>query len=111
MGGFVACVGAMGIMLQMIKILTGPPPGEPRSFGAEDGKRRWSALDWMNVAHYIVMASACIPVWEAMHCALPRMEMQAIWFGGLLYSVGVPCLLSESVEFHNAAWHVCVVLA
>jgi hemolysin III len=104
--GFVWVLGCLGISLQACKLLQ--VNIEP--LGTKAGVR-WTALDWLNVLHYLLMGWAIAPILPVMIKQLPYQISLGIIAGGLLYTLGVPFLIAERIEFHQACWHGMVLMA
>lgn len=102
----VVLLGVVGISLQFLR-LAGM---KFRVLGKHEGAR-WTILDWVNVLHYVLMALMILPDMPTAFAVVPPSAIRGMITGGTLYMIGVPFLLYERMEFHNAYWHMCVLVA
>lgn len=102
----VCALGVLGVVLQSLRLarVNFQPLGSHKN-------ARWTILDAINVVHYVLMGLMVLPDLPVWIEVLPPWFMCGITSGGLLYLVGVPFLLCEHMEFHQAYWHFVVLIA
>lgn len=64
-----------------------------------------------SVALYLMMGWAGLAAVDEMVAALPDASLILLGIGGVLYTVGVIFHLAEKMPFHNAIWHLLVLIA
>ena len=72
-----------------------------------------SALDVLplHVCCFLAMGWAALAVWPDLRSAAPPRALALAVLGGTIYSVGLVPWAVNRLEFHNAIWHVFVLVA
>mmetsp|Transcript_27757 Transcript_27757/g.50711 ORF Transcript_27757/g.50711 Transcript_27757/m.50711 type:complete len:278 (-) Transcript_27757:262-1095(-) len=96
-------LGLAGIALEMWRMTYGR-----QESGTED-TRMW--LDHLNIARYLLMGWAVLLIVPDVLRVFPVSLWMTMLAGGLLFTLGVPFFLWESLEYHVAIWHSMVFLA
>jgi len=67
-------------------------------------------FETLSVVLYLAMGWAGLAALFLVRHAVPDLSIALIAFGGLLFTGGVCFHLSARLPFHNALWHLCVLL-
>mmetsp|Transcript_7217 Transcript_7217/g.12183 ORF Transcript_7217/g.12183 Transcript_7217/m.12183 type:complete len:249 (-) Transcript_7217:330-1076(-) len=72
-----------------------------------------SALDLLvlHVCCFLSMGWAALAVWDKISMAAPPWALRQVLLGGALYTIGMVPWSFNALEFHNALWHVFVLVA
>jgi len=73
------------------------------------GSGEWKPFDKVHGLLYVVMGWAALPMVPAVAPALPWSVIVGMVGGGVLFTVGIPVLAREAMEFHLAIWHAFVL--
>lgn len=104
----VCALGGVGVTLQALRLSKLTAKLKPISKRKD---ARWTIIDWINVFHYVLMGLMTLPDLPWLIEFLPSGMLDGYLVGGLLYLAGVPFLLFERMEFHQAFWHLFVLVA
>jgi hemolysin III len=102
----VCALGAVGLVLQGLRVAR----VNLRPLSQKKGAR-WTILDLINVVHYVLMGVMVIPPFPDIIANVQPDALGIMLAGGILYIIGVPFLLFERLEFHQAYWHALVLMA
>jgi hemolysin III len=65
----------------------------------------------LHVPCFLAMGWACTMTWPAVTATITPWAIRHMFIGGCLYTGGLVPWACNSLEFHNAIWHVCVLAA
>lgn len=68
-------------------------------------------LDRLSILAYLALGWAGLAAIGPLRDALQTLDIILLAAGGLLYSLGVVAHLSTRLRYHNALWHLCVLVA
>jgi len=68
-------------------------------------------LDRFAVRLYLALGWSAVVAVKPLFASLPADTLVFVFFGGVLYSIGVAFHLWESLKYQNAIWHSCVTAA
>lgn len=91
--GFVVCLGAIGWVMEVAKLLKGSRPAWAERFG---------------LVRYLLMGWALLILTPYMIYTTPWLFTTYLT-GGLVVSLGVPIFIRTQMEFHQAVWHLASV--
>jgi len=100
---FVWVLGLAGVAYEVWRMSLGR-----QEAGTED-TRQW--MDYLNIVRYLLMGWAVIMAVPTVVRLMPVYMWATMLVGGLLFTLGVPFFLWDSLEYHLAIWHVMVLLA
>lgn len=109
---FVWILGSVGVLMECWKLfcLSAARADDSASSETENRTGQWTMLDWLNLARYLLMGWAVLPVLGSLAQILPSSALFLEVGGGLLYTGGVFFFIRET-EFHLAIWHSLVLVA
>jgi len=65
----------------------------------------------LQVPCFLLMGWCCLMVWKDVSTVLTLQARHIMELGGILYSAGLVPWAMNKLEFHNAIWHACVLVA
>lgn len=75
-------------------------------------KLRWPGrFERVGLALYLGLGWAIVTAAESLRVSLPAASLWLLVAGGVIYTVGVAVHLMERLPYHNALWHLLVLVA
>lgn len=67
--------------------------------------------EWVSLLLYLLMGWSIVAAVKPLGLGLDSRAMMLLLAGGLIYTGGVGFYLARRMPYHNAVWHVCVLVA
>jgi hemolysin III len=68
-------------------------------------------LDRWAVVLYVILGWSGLMIFQKLSAAIPALSLWLLAIGGVVYTAGIAFHMCKSLRFHNAIWHVFVLVA
>jgi hemolysin III len=65
----------------------------------------------MSLSTYVILGWSGVVIFQRLSAAIPALSLWLLAIGGVIYTAGIAVHVCKSLRFHNAIWHVLVLIA